>query len=103
MTVAPYPERIAEAGIEPSVGSVGNSYGNALTESVNGLYKTEVIRRLGPWRTLKEVERATLDWVIWFNTAYLLEPLGHIPPAKFEAAYYHQQHAASAAQPTLTP
>lgn len=96
-----YTERLAEAGIEPSVGTVGDSYDNALAESVNGLYKTEVIRRLGPWRTLEEVEYATLDWVTWFNTERLLEPLGYVPPAEFEAAY-HQQLAAAAAQPTLT-
>lgn len=96
-----YTEQLAAAGIEPSFGSVGDSYDNALAESVNGLYKTEVIRRWGPWRSLEDVEYATLDWVTWFNTRRLLEPLGYIPPAEAEAAYY-QRLAASAAQPTLT-
>ena len=81
---------MAEAGIEPSVGSVGDSYGNALAESINGLYKTEVIRRRGPWRSLEEVEFATLEWVEWFNNRRLLEPIGNIPPAEAEARYYDQ-------------
>jgi putative transposase len=81
---------LAEAGVEPSVGSVGDSYDNALAETVNGLYKTEVIRRRGPWRTLEAVEFATLEWVDWFNNRRLLEPIGNIPPAEAEARYYAQ-------------
>jgi transposase InsO family protein len=83
-----YTERLAEAGIEPSVGSVGDSYDNALAESVVGLFKTEVIRRRGPWRSLETVEFATLEWVDWFNNRRLLEPIGNIPPAEAEARYY---------------
>ena len=75
-----YTERLAEAGVEPSVGSVGDSFDNALAESVIGVYKTEVIRRLGPWRHLEAVEFATLDWVDWFNHRRLLTPIGHVPP-----------------------
>ncbi len=86
-----YTERLAEAGIEPSVGSVGDSYDNALAESVIGLYKTEVIRRRGPWRHLEAVEFATLEWVDWFNNRRLLEPIGNIPPAEYEAAFYQQE------------
>ena len=85
-----YTERLAEAGIEPSVGSVGDSYDNALAESINGLYKTEVVRRRGPWRSLEAVEFATLEWVDWFNHRRLLEPIGNIPPAEAEARYYDQ-------------
>jgi transposase InsO family protein len=80
-------------GIEPSVGSVGDSYDNALAEMVIGLFKTEVIRRRGPWRSLEEVEFATLEWVAWFNTQRLLEPIGNIPPAEAEARYYAQMEA----------
>ena len=83
-----YTERLEHAGLEPSVGSVGDSYDNALAESVIGLYKTEVIRRRGPWRDLEGVEFATLEWVHWFNHRRLLEPIGYIPPADKEAAYY---------------
>ena len=79
-----------DAGIAPSVGSQGDAYDNALAESVIGVYKTEVIRRKGPWRTLEAVEFATLTWVDWFNTRRLLGPLGDIPPAEFEAQYYEQ-------------
>jgi putative transposase len=85
-----YTERLAEAGIEPSVGSVGDSYDNAMAESVIGLFKAEVIHRLGPWKGLDDVEFATLDWVAWFNHQRLLEPLGYIPPVEFEEAYYRQ-------------
>jgi transposase InsO family protein len=88
-----YTERLAEAGIAPSVGSKGDSYDNALAESVIGLFKTEVIRRRGPWRSLEDVEFATLEWVAWFNTRRLLEPIGHIPPAEHEEAYYSRQQA----------
>ena len=86
-----YTERLVEAGIEPSVGSVGDSYDNALAETVIGLFKTEVIRRRGSWRSLEAVEFATLEWVDWFNTRRLLEPIGNIPPAESEARYYHAQ------------
>ena len=85
-----YTERLAEAGVESSVGSVGDSYDNALAETINGLYKTEVIRRRGPWRHVDDVEYATLEWVDWFNNQRLLEPIGNVPPAEFELAYYHQ-------------
>ena len=79
-----YSERLAEAGIEPSVGSVGDSYDNALAETINGLYKAEVIHRRGPWRNFEAVEFATLEWVDWFNNRRLLEPIGNIPPAEAE-------------------
>ena len=83
-----YTERLAEAGIEPSVGSVGDSYDNALAETVIGLFKTEVIHRSGPWRNLDAVEFATLEWVDWFNNRRLLEPIGNIPPAEAETRFY---------------
>jgi hypothetical protein len=83
-----YTERLAEAGIEPSVGSVGDSYDNALAETINGLYKAEVIHRRGPWRSFEAVEYATLEWVDWFNHRRLLEPIGNIPPAEAEDQYY---------------
>lgn len=83
-----YTERLAEAGIEPSVGSIGDSYDNALAETINGLYKAEVIHRRGPWRTMEAVEFATLEWVDWFNNRRLLEPIGNIPPAEAEERYY---------------
>lgn len=86
-----YTDRLADAGIEPSVGTVGDSYDNALAESVIGLYKTEVIRRQGPWRHVETVELATLAWVDWFNTRRLLEPIGYLPPSEFEDAYYRTQ------------
>jgi len=85
-----YTDRLAEAEIEPSVGSRGDSYDNALAESVIGLFKTEVIQRKGPWRHLEAVEFATLTWVDWFNTRRLLEPIGYVPPAEYEAQYYAQ-------------
>jgi transposase InsO family protein len=90
-----YTERLATAGIAPSVGTIGDSYDNALAESVIGLYKTEVIRRQGPWRHVEAVEFATLAWVDWFNTRRLLAPLGHVPPIEYERAYY-ARHATSA-------
>ncbi len=83
-----FSERLAEAGIEPSVGSVGDSYDNALAETINGLYKAEVIHRRGPWRNFEAVEFATLEWVDWFNHRRLLEPIGNIPPAEAERRYY---------------
>ena len=87
-----------EAGIEPSVGSVGDSYDNALAETINGLFKAEVIHRRGPWRGAEAVEFATLEWVDWFNNRRLLEPIGNIPPAEAEARYYAQanEHAMAA-------
>ncbi|MDV7214239.1 integrase core domain-containing protein, partial [Azotobacter beijerinckii] len=84
-----YTERLAEAGIEPSVGSVGDSYDNALAETINGLYKAEVIHRQS-WKSREVVELATLTWVDWYNHRRLLEPIGNIPPAEAEAAYYQQ-------------
>ena len=92
-----YTERLVEAGIKPSVGSVGDSYDNALAETINGLYKAEVIHRRGPWRSFEAVEFATLEWVNWFNHRRLLEPIGNIPPAEAEADYY----AATAAMDKL--
>ena len=83
-----YSERLAEAGIEPSVGSKGDSYDNALAETINGLYKAELIHRRAPWKTREAVELATLEWVSWFNHSRLLEPIGYIPPAEAEAHYY---------------
>ena len=88
-----YTERLAAAGIEPSVGSKGDSYDNALAESVIGLFKTEVIRQRGPWRGLEDVELATLEWVWWFNHHRLLEPIGYVPPVEHEEAYYRRQAA----------
>lgn len=85
-----YSERLAEAGIEPSVGSKGDSYDNALAETINGLYKAELIHRRAPWKTREAVELATLEWVSWFNHSRLLEPIGYIPPAEAEAKYYRQ-------------
>ena len=87
-----YTERLAEAGIEPSVGSVGDSYDNALAETINGLYKAEVIHRRS-WKNREEVELATLDWVDWFNHRRLLGPIGNVPPAEAEEAYYRQRAA----------
>jgi len=86
-----YTERLAEAGAVPSVGSVGDSYDNALAETIIGLFKTEVIHRRGPWRHLDGVEYATLEWVDWFNNRRLLESIGNVPPAELETAYYRQQ------------
>jgi transposase InsO family protein len=86
-----YSERLSEAGIEPSVGSVGDSYDNALVETIIGLYKTELIRQRGPWKHIDDVEFATLEWVDWFNNRRLFQPIGDVPPAEFEMAYYRQQ------------
>ena len=91
-----YSERLAEAGIEPSVGSTGDSYDNALAETINGLYKAEIIHRRGPWKTREAVELATLEWVSWFNHHRLLEPIGYIPPAEAEANYWRKQAQGSA-------
>ena len=90
-----YTERLAEAGLVPSVGSVGDSYDNALAETINGLYKAEVIWRRGPWRSIEAVEFATLEWVDWFNTKRLLEPIGNVPPAEAEAAYYAKKEVSA--------
>ena len=92
-----YTERLAEAGIEPSVGRVGNSYDNALAETIIGLYKTEVIRRRGPWRHLEAVELATLEWVEWFNHRRLFEPIGDLTPVEKEEIYYQNQEWAKVA------
>jgi putative transposase len=92
-----YTERLADAGIEPSVGTVGDSYDNAMAETINGLYKTEVIRRQGPWKNLDDVEYATLEWVDWFNHRRILEPIGDIPPAEYEANHHRQQSPADTA------
>jgi putative transposase len=83
-----YSERLTEAGAEPSVGSVGDSYDNAMAETIIGLYKAEIIHHRGPWRQQDAVEYATLEWVDWFNHRRLLEPIGNVPPAEFEAAYH---------------
>jgi transposase InsO family protein len=99
-----YTERLAEAGAVASVGSRGDSYDNALAETIIGLYKTELIRRRGPWKGLDDVEYATLEWVDWFNHRRLLEPIGHIPPAEFEAAFRREEdpsYPARLKQPSL--
>ncbi len=85
-----YSERLAEAGIKPSVGSRGDSYDNALAETINGLHKTELIHRRAPWKTRESVELARLEWVAWYNHHRLMEPLGSIPPAEVEANYYRR-------------
>ena len=85
-----YAERLADAGIDSSVGSVGDSYDNALAETINGLYKTEVIRQQGPWKNIEDVEFATLTWVDWFNNRRIYEPIGNVPPAEKEIEYYQQ-------------
>jgi putative transposase len=86
-----YSERLADEGISPSAGTVGDAYDNALAETINGLYKTEVIRHLGPWKGLDDVESATLDWVHWYNTKRLMSSIGYVPPAEYEQAYYTEQ------------
>lgn len=88
-----YSERLAECGINASVGTTGDSYDNALAETIIGLYKTEVIRRRGPWRNVEAVEFATLEWVDWFNNRRLLEPIGNVPPAEFEREYYRDNES----------
>ncbi len=92
-----YSERLAEAGAEPSVGSIGDSYDNALAETIIGLFKTEVIHPRGPWKSVDEVEYATLEWVDWFNHRRLLQPIGDIPPAELEHSYYQQQQESAKA------
>ena len=91
-----YTDRLLEAGIEASVGSRGDAYDNALAESINALYKAEVIHHLGPWKGREDVEYATLEWVAWYNSQRLMQPLGDIPPAEYEAQYYHAQAASAA-------
>ncbi|WP_374964351.1 IS3 family transposase, partial [Spongiibacter tropicus] len=91
-----YTERLAEAGFQASVGSVGDSYDNALAETINGLYKAEVIHKDGPWKGLDEVERATLTWVDWFNHRRILSSIGDIPPSEYEDLYYQQGESAVA-------
>jgi transposase InsO family protein len=86
-----YTERLAEAGIEPSVGSVGASYDNALAKTINGLYKTELVHRQCPWRNMQDLEMATLGWVDWFNHRRLVGPIGNIPPAEAEENFYAQR------------
>ena len=90
-------DRLADVGINPSVGSVGDLYDNALAETINGLYKTKVIRQQGPWRGIEAVEFATLEWVDWFNNRRLMESIGNVPPAELESDYYEQQRLANAA------
>ena len=92
-----YSERLAEVGITASVGSVGDSYDNALAETINGLYKTELIRQQGPWKNLDQVEIATLRWVDWFNNRRLLQSIGDVPPAEKESMYYQQQEGSAEA------
>jgi putative transposase len=92
-----YTERLAEAGAVTSVGSRGDSFDNALAETIIGLYKTELIRRRGPWKGIDQVEYATLEWIDWFNHRRLLEPIGHVPPAEFEAAHHRRE------DPSRTP
>jgi len=92
-----YAERLQEARIEPSVGSVGDSYDNALAETINGLYKTEVIRQQGPWRNIEDVEFATLTWVDWFNNRRLFAPIGNVPPREKEIEYYQQREESAMA------
>jgi putative transposase len=86
-----YTQRLAEAGAVTSVGSRGDSYDNALAETIIGLYKTELVRRRGPWKGIDDLEYATLEWVDWFNHRRLLEPIGYVPPAEFEAAFWRQE------------
>ena len=92
-----YSERLDEAGFRASVGTVGDSYDNALAETINGLYKAEVIYKNGPWKGLEDIELATLDWVGWFNKRRLLSSIGDRPPAEFEDLYYHQQESTQVA------
>lgn len=92
-----YADRLSETGIAPSVGSVGDSYDNALAETISGLYKTEIIRQRGPWRNIEAVEFATLEWVDWFNNRRIMESIGNVPPAELETEYYEQHGSAMAA------
>ena len=92
-----YGDKLIEAGIEASVGSVGDSYDNALADSINGLYKTEVIRHRGPWKNIEEVEYVTLEWMEWFNNQRIPEPISNVPPAEYEMSYYGQLEGSSEA------
>ena len=92
-----YTDRLAEAGFNASVGSVGDSYDNALAETINGLYKAEVIHKDGPWRGLDDVKRATLTWVDWFNNRRLRQPIGDVPPAEFEIMYHQRIESSNVA------
>ena len=92
-----YTERLSEAGAVTSVGSRGDAYDNAVAETINGLYKTELIRKRGPWKTLEDVEFGTLEWVDWFNTRRLLETIGYLPPAELEEMFYREQVTAEEA------
>ena len=92
-----YTERFAEAQINALLGSIGDSYDNALAETINGLYKFKVIRRRGPWKNIEAIEYATLEWVDWFNNRQLLGPIGNVPPAEFEMSYYQQQEESAMA------
>jgi putative transposase len=96
-----YTERLAEAGAVTSVGSRGDSFDNALAETIIGLYKTELVRRRGPWKGLDDLEYATLEWVDWFNHRRLLEPIGHVPPAEFEAAFRREENLVRLKHPSL--
>jgi transposase InsO family protein len=98
-----YTERLALAGIEPSVGSRGDSYDNALAETIIGLYKTELVYPRGPWSRLEDIELATLEWIWWFNNHRLLGPLGHVPPAEYEEAYYLRHHSPQARETLNSP
>ena len=98
-----YSERLAEAGIQPSVGSTDDSFDNALAETINGLYNTEIIHRRGPWKTREAVELATLEWVLWFNHCRLLELIGNIAPAEAEANYWRRQAQTSATKKPAHP
>jgi len=91
-----YSERLAEAGFNASVGSVGDSYDNALAETINGLYKAEVIHKDGPWKGTEDVENGTLTWVDWFNNRRLLGSIGYVPPAEYEMMYYQRRSAVAA-------
>jgi len=97
-----YTERLAENGVVASVGSRGDSYDNALAESIIGLYKTELVRNQGPWRGLDDLELATLEWVDWFNHRRLFHELGRIPPAEYEERYYQQTESHQQAETHTT-
>lgn len=94
-------DRLAEVGITPSVGTVGDSYDNALAETVNNAYKAELIRRRGPWKTVEQVELATLEWVYWYNNQRLHESLGYVPPTEHEASMTGASHPSETAVPAL--
>ncbi len=97
-TSAAFTERLVDAGIDASIGATGNSYDNALAESINGLYKTELIKAQAPWRTVDQVEVATLEWVDWFNHRRLYEHCGDLPPARYEALHYRDHRTQPVAE-----